>query len=201
MAGMLVAASPAVAARHRMVPQVDPQPISATASCPSVDASPLLSDFRDSSNYAPLSGGTFEDSTAGWSLNDASVIDSNEPWNVVSSSDSESLSLSSGGSATSPSFCVDNRVPTFRFFTVRTQGGNKARLSVRVQWTDAQGNSGSTPAYALHGKNYSAWQLSPVFALMAGLPDGQTLSAQLVFSASRGSEWQIDDVLLDPYAK
>ncbi|MEA2210789.1 MAG: hypothetical protein QOF83_737 [Solirubrobacteraceae bacterium] len=201
VAGLLIAAQPAAAARPRSVPQVAAQPASADASCPAVDASPLLSNFGDSSNYAPLSGGTFEGSTADWSLTDASAVDGNEPWFVVSSEDSQSLRLASGGSAVSPSFCVDNQVPSFRFFAENVRGGRRAKLSVRVDWTDAQGNTGSTPAYALHRKDYASWQLSPVFALMAGLPDGNTLSAQLVFSASRGSAWQIDDVLLDPYAK
>jgi hypothetical protein len=201
VAGMLVAASPAAAFGHRSVPQVAPQPVSAGASCPAVAASPLLSALGDSSNYAPLSGGTFEGSTQGWSLTDAAVVDGNEPWNVVDANDSQSLGLPSGGSAVSPSFCVDNRVPTFRFFALNTHGGRRAKLSVRVNWTDAQGNTGSTPAYYLHNRDYSAWELSPTFALETGLADGNTLSARLVFSVSRGSSWQIDDVLLDPYAK
>jgi hypothetical protein len=200
IAGLLVAAQPA-AAHPRSVPQVAAQPASSDASCPTVDASPLLGDFGDSYDYAPLSEATFEGSTAGWSLTNATVVDGNEPWNVVGAGDSQSLRLSADGSAISPNFCIDNRVPSFRFFAVSTHGGRKARLSVRVDWTDTQGNTGSTPAYALRSKDYTSWRLSPTFALMAGLPDGNTLSAQLVFSASRGSAWQIDDVLLDPYAK
>jgi hypothetical protein len=204
IAGLLVVASPAMAdhTRDRLpsVPQVASQPASSDASCPTVTASQLLSGFGDLNYYAPLAEGTFEGSTDAWTLNDATVVDDNEPWNVVSSTDSQSLSLSSGGSATSPSFCIDSRFPSFRFFAENTRGGKKARLYVSVELTDAQGNTVSTHPYPLHGRDYTSWALSPSFALNAGLDDTGPVSAQIEFSTTRGS-WRIDDVLLDPYAK
>jgi hypothetical protein len=197
IAGMLVIASPAMAHRTGYVPQVASQPASSDASCPTVASSQLLSDFGDLNYYAPLDQGTFEGSTDAWTLNDATVINDNESWNVVSSADSQSLSLSSGGSATSPSFCIDSRYPSFRFFAENTSGGKKSRLYVRVQLTDAQGNTVSTNAYPVHGHGYSSWALSPSFEFNAG---SSTVSAQIEFSTTHGS-WRIDDVLLDPYAK
>jgi hypothetical protein len=62
----------------------------------------------DRAYYAPVAGGTFEDAAAGWTLNNASVVSGNEPWNVVSPTDSNSLSIAAGGSAVSPTFCVDD---------------------------------------------------------------------------------------------
>ncbi|MDQ6746609.1 MAG: hypothetical protein M3010_00675, partial [Candidatus Dormibacteraeota bacterium] len=84
------------------VPQVAATPASPVASCPGVLSTPLLSGLSDSAYYAPVSGGTFEGSTAGWSFRDASVVSGNEPWNVVSATDSNSLGIAAGGSATSP---------------------------------------------------------------------------------------------------
>jgi hypothetical protein len=72
---------------------------------------------------------------------------------------------------------------------------------VTVQWTDSQGNSGSIPVYALNAGNYLTWQLSPSLALGSAVADGTMVSAHLVFSAPGNSSWDIDDVLLDPYAK
>jgi hypothetical protein len=202
IAGLLVAASPAMAHRtapHRTdtVPQAASQPTSSDASCPTVAASQLLTDFGDLNYYAPLDEGTFEGSTDDWTLNDATVVNDNEPWHVVSSTDSQSLSVASGGSATSPSVCIDSRFPSFRFFAESSSGGEKSRLYVSVQLTDAQGNTVSTNAYSLHARGYSSWALSPSFAFDAG---SATVSAQIEFSTTHGS-WRIDDVLLDPYAK
>ena len=198
IAGLLVVASPAMAHRTDYVPQVASQPASSDASCPTVAASQLLSGFGDLNYYAPVDEGTFEGSTDAWTLNDATVVNDNEPWNVVSSTDSQSLRLSSYGSATSPSFCIDSRLPSFRFFAENTSGGKKSTLYVSVQLTDAQGNTVSTQAYAIHGRRYSSWALSPSFAFNA--LDTGTVSAQIEVSTTRGS-WRIDDVLLDPYAK
>jgi hypothetical protein len=197
IAGLLVVASPAMAHRTDYVPQVASQPASSDASCPTVAASQLLSGFGDLNYYAPIDEGTFEGSTDAWTLNDAKIVDGNEPWNVVSSTDSQSLSLSSGGSATSPSFCIDSHSPSFRFFAENTSGGKKSRLYVSVQLTDAQGNTVSTQACPMHGRGNS-WELSPSFAFNP--LDTGTVSAQIEFSTTHGS-WRIDDVLLDPYAK
>jgi hypothetical protein len=57
------------------------------------------------------------------------------------------------------------------------------------------------PVDTLNGSDYNAWGLTPSLALGSALADGQTVSAQLMFTASPGTSWNIDDVLLDPYAK
>jgi hypothetical protein len=200
IAGLLMVAQPAIADTSPSVPRVGSQPASAGASCPTIAASQLLSGFGDLSYYAPLDEATFEGSTDDWTLDDATVVDGNEPWNVVGSTDSQSLSLSPDGSAISPSFCIDSRFPSFRFFGENTRGGKKARLTVRVVLTDSQGNTASSRVSALRGRDYTSWALSPSFAFRAGLDGGGTVSAQIEFSAAHGS-WRIDDVLLDPYAK
>ncbi len=201
--GMLVTASPALADHggYYQVPQVAPAPASPAASCPSISSAPLLSGLGDSAYYAPLSGGTFERSTAGWSLSNASVVSGNEPWNVVSSTDSNSLSIGAGGSATSPTFCVDNTLPSFRFFANSAGTGWHADLTVSARWTLANGMSGQQRVTALDADDYASWQLTPPLPLGSVLSAGQTVTVQLVFSAGSGGAWNIDDILLDPYAK
>jgi hypothetical protein len=70
-----------------------------------------------------------------------------------------------------------------------------------VQWTDSQGNPGSIPVYALIAGNYPTWQLSPSLTLGSAVADGTTVSAHPVFTVPGNSSSDIDDILLDPYAK
>ncbi len=215
--GMLVSASPALAdsqnSNYRdgqnrtyqgqipQAPQVPATPVSPDASCPAVTATPLLSGLGDLAFYAPVSGGTFEGSTTGWSFKDASVVSGNEPWKVFGWTDSNSLRIEAGGSATSPPFCVDNTLPSFRLFANSADRGRHARLDVAVRWTLSTGESGQVPVQALSARDYSSWKLTPTLPLGSALSAGQTASVQLVFTAGEGSAWNIDDVLLDPYAK
>ncbi len=124
-----------------------------------------------------------------------------EPWNVLGIRRSRSLLLNPGGSATSPSFCLDTTFPSFRFFARNNDGASDSSLNVQVVWTDADGNTGSLPVDTLSAGDYSSWALTPSLKLGSELADGQTVSAQLVFTASPDSSWNVDDVLLDPYAK
>lgn len=205
--GMLVTASPALADGHNRnhqdgeVPQVATTPASPDASCPGVTSTQLLAGLGDSAYYAPLSGGTFEGSTAGWSFTDALVVSGNEPWYVFGSSDSNSLGIEAGGSATSPPFCVDNTRPSFRFFANSADRGKHSGLNVAARWTLSDGESGQSDIKTLSAKSYDSWKLSPALPLGSALAAGQTVSVQFVFTAGTGSAWNIDDVLLDPYAK
>lgn len=204
--GMLMSASPALADGYgtdgqSSVPQVGAVPASPAASCPGVSANPLLGSLGDSALYAPVSGGTFEGSTSGWSLNNASVVSGNEPWNVVSATDASSLNIAPGGSATSPTFCVDNTFPSFRFFAQSLGSGRRAGLSLSARWSMANGWSGQVPVTNLSADEYGSWTATPVLPLGSVLSPGQTVSVRFVFSAGSGGAWNIDDVLLDPYAK
>jgi hypothetical protein len=205
--GMLVSASPALADSYNgnhqdaEVPQVAATPVSPDASCPGVTSTQLLSGLGDSAYYAPVSGGTFEGSTDGWSFTGASVVPGNEPWNVFSPTDSNSLGIAAGGAATSPPFCVDNTLPSFRFFANSADRGRHSGLNVAVRWTLSDGESGKVPVRTLSANSYNSWKLSPALPLGSVLSAGQTVSVQLVFTAGTGSAWNIDDVLLDPYAK
>jgi hypothetical protein len=199
--GMLVTASPALADSGSTVPTVAATPASPVASCPSLSAAQDLTSLGDYNFYAPLSGGTFEDSTAGWTFNNASVVSGNEPWNVVSSTDSNSLNIAAGGSARSPTFCVDSTILSFRFFAQSLGSGWHSGLTVSAIYTLSNGQSGQTGITRLYSGAYTSWEPTPSLPLGSQLPVGQTATVQFVFSAGSGAAWNIDDVLLDPYAK
>jgi hypothetical protein len=196
---MLVTAAPALA--DTSVPTVSATPASPGAACPSVSSSPLMGALNDFSSYAPVAGGTFEDDAAGWSLNGASVVSGNEPWSVVNATDSNSLAINGGGSATSPTFCVDNTFPSFRFFADSNGGGWRSGLTVSARWTLSSGQNGQSTITALSSSDYGSWEPTPALALGSVLAPGQTVTVRFVFSAGSGPGWNIDDVLLDPYAK
>src|SRR5947208_12225364 len=93
---------------------------SAFAACSYPSNGRTFSQWGDPSTYVPAPSGTFEGGAAGWNLFKASVVDGNESFFLNRSSDSKSLSIASGGSATSPSACVDRSYPTFRFMARNT---------------------------------------------------------------------------------
>jgi hypothetical protein len=198
MAGLLGTAPAAMADPGAQSPQ-NQQNQQQYSSCGSVVSNPLLSTLSDSASYAPLQGGTFEDGGTGWSYNDAAVAGGNEPWNVVSATDSQSLNIGASGSATSPTFCVDNTFPSFRFFA--ENNGASGRLSVTAHYRTSTGISGTQSVATLSASDYSSWQLTPSIALGSRLPAGMSASVSFTFSASNDASWNIDDVLLDPYAK
>jgi len=205
--GMLVTAAPSLADTTRydwgnyQVPTVAATPASPSGSCPTVTSSPLLGSLGDAGNYSPVHGGTFEGSVADWSLNNAAVVSGNEPWNVVGATDSSALNIAAGGSATSPTFCVDSILPSFRFFAQSLGSGYHSGLRVSARYSLSTGQSGQIPISSLYSGDYASWQMTPVLPLGSALNAGQTATVQLVFSAGWGGAWNIDDVLLDPYAK
>jgi hypothetical protein len=176
-------------------------PAAADTGCPTVPTSPVFATFGDLASYTPLQGGTFEGDMSGWSLNGASVVSGNEPFYVNSATDSQSLSLANKGSATSPSFCASSITPTYRFFAENLSGSSSATLTVSVVYSGVNGNSSIAPAPVTVTGVPGLWQLTAPLNLGSTLNNGQTVNAQLVFTASPGSRWQIDDVYIDPYAR
>lgn len=189
--GLLFAASPALADGW-----------SYGGSCPVPPSSPVLSQLGDSASYSLLPGGNFEGDMSGWSLNNASVVSGNESLNVGGASDSQSLSIAPGGSAVAPPICVSNMFPSWRFFAVSNPtGSGDTSLHISAQWSLSNGMSGQVPVTSLSNGNYSSWQLTPSLTLGSVLRDGFVVTVRLVFTAGNSSQWSLDDIYVDPYAK
>ncbi len=89
--------------------------------------------WHDSSYYKLVDAGTFEAGTAGWTLTGgAKVVSGNATQKVSGAADSQSLSLPSGSSATTPPVCVGLDEPTLRYFA-RKNSGLLSTLVVQVQ--------------------------------------------------------------------
>jgi hypothetical protein len=173
----------------------------ALASCPTQPVSTPFSQWGDNNNYFLVPGGSFEGTAdqVGWTLSGASLTPGNEPFYVNSSSDSQSLTIPGGGSATSPFFCVDNTMGSLRFFAQQVSAGAGLHVQALVQNSD--GSVTTVPIAHLTDGSMPSWApTSPITGDTSGLSDDQTLSVALQFTVrSSAASWQIDDVYVDPY--
>jgi hypothetical protein len=176
---------------------------SAGAAFASCQAQPVATPFAgwgDSSNYFLVPGGSFEGTAAqvGWSLSNASLTAGNEPFQVHAASDDQSLTIDGGGSATSPSFCLDATMPYLRFFAQQIAPGGE--LEVQAVFRIRQ-HQVAVPLGALADGSMPSWAPVRQIALQGGLlPAWRRLPVALRFvvAGAHGS-WRVDDVYVDPY--
>jgi hypothetical protein len=166
--------------------------------CPGTSSHPFVP-WLDPASYTLAPGGAFEGTTP-WQLSGgAKVVSGNEPFKVHSSTDSRSLSIPAGATATSPSFCVGVGYPTLRFFAV---GGNlTSPLRVDVIYSTVLGTVtqpvGLVPATSYWGPTPPQLLLANVTGLLS--LNGLTSSVRLRFTALGSAGWHIDDVYVDPW--
>jgi len=173
----------------------------ALASCPAQPVSTPFSQWGDNNSYFLIPGGSLEGTSdqVGWTLSNASLTPGNEPFYANDSGDSQSLTISGGGSATSPFFCVDNTMGSLRFFAQEVSSGAGLRVLALVQNSD--GSVTTVPIAHLADGSISTWApTDPITGNTSGLADDQTLSVALEFRVrSSAASWQVDDVYVDPY--
>lgn len=164
--------------------------------------------FGDKADYWLAPGGDFETKASGWQLDNARVVNGNENEGVVKGK--KSLALGMGlvalrGTAVSPTFCVTDEHPTFRF--MYKANGPVGLLSTFVRYTAADG---STREQAVHSRTAvtllpGKWVVSDLQPLATAMPMkriGGVAKIQLVFKvplSALGAGYQIDSVLVDPY--
>jgi hypothetical protein len=162
------------------------------------DCGPTWSPFTQwgdkGSYYSPANGG-FESGADGWTLTGgANVVSGNEPWKVHGASDSNSLQIPSGGTATT-TICIGQLSPELRFFAV----GKAAKITVSL----AAPKGPKAPAKLDGGKWTSTgnWNVSPpISTLLSSLTSKASGNqVQVTFSVSGGTA-QIDDLYVDPFA-
>ena len=177
-------------------------PAAAQAACPSTPTTKAFQAFGDSNDYSLVPNGGFEAGAGGWQLNRSAVTYGNEPWSVRAAGDSRSLAIDAGGTAVSPTVCIDKTHPTIRFFAKRTSG-SWGVLNVRVRWQDGSGRTNETTMSSLSlGTGWSATPSLNLASLLPLLNDDQDFSVQVVFDPENyGGNWAIDDVFVDPYAR
>jgi hypothetical protein len=157
--------------------------------------------WNDYANYFLAPNGGLEDGSTGWSLGGgASVLSGNEPFYA---SGSHSLSLPSGSTATSPTTCIGAGDLFVRMFGADPNGADSG-LRVRVVWygllnkvlgvTDVNTftpGSDWTPTDKLSsGGGSIAVSVLPLV--------GSTSARIQMTPIGSGSQWQIDDLYIDP---
>jgi hypothetical protein len=176
-----------------------------TSSAQSCDGSAVtqpFSRFGDYANYKPLSGGSFESGTTGWTLSGgAKVVAGNESYNVGGTGQTKSLSLPSGSSAISPYTCVGLAEPTLRLFAKRNSAllGLVSTLNVQIQLKTSLGLSLWLPVLPgdLGGGSWHPTAKMPLLANLLTLSATDQTPVRFRFTPLLGS-WQIDDVYVDP---
>jgi hypothetical protein len=168
--------------------------------CPDRQISTPFAPWGDDNSYYAVADGTFEAGGTDWTLSDATVVDDNESFYVNDASDTQSLSLSDGARAESPSTCVDLGEDTIRFF-VKTSGDADSTLHVKASVEDPLTGIVVSTGYDIHGDGTGQWSPTDPIVIpnvLGGLLYTGRLS--LVFT-TRGTPatWNVDDVYVDPF--
>ena len=168
--------------------------------CPS-GGTQVFAPWQDFANYYLAPNGSFEFGTTGWSLSGgAKVVDGNEPFLPTGT---HSLSLPSGSSALSPAVCLGPKQLYVRMFAADAGGTDsrpaRARRLVRPPEQGARDHRlsrSSSPAAA--GRRPSKLNSSgglqvPLLPIL-----GSTSARVQITPLGGGSNWQIDDLYIDP---
>lgn len=173
--------------------------VESAGDCPAPVTSKPFAPWGDNADYQLAPGGAFEAGDESWQLHSgASVVSGNEPWKVSGASDSRSLQLNPGESATSPVMCVGLEHPTLRLFA-RNNRPLLSTLSVEVLFETSLGLKASAPVGVILPSGQ--WKPSPRFLVVANLlpllPGEKTPVQFRVRSVGLGT-WWVDDFYVDP---
>jgi hypothetical protein len=163
-------------------------------------AAQVFAPWGDSSYYATLLNGGFEGGSTGWALSGgARVVSGNEPFLVGEASDSHSLLLPSGSSASSGTVCFAFGDWHLRLFA-KNVGATSGRLHVQVIVPSLLGL-----LTILDGGTFGAgdtWAPSPQLKLalcnVTSLLGTRAVAFRFI-PVGRDAAFQIDDVYLDPW--
>jgi len=174
-------------------------------SCADPDTAPLLSSFDDDDLYALAPGGSFDEGSGGWQLDGgASVGAANGGLNVLGLSRG-ALDLPVGASAVSPTFCVDERYPHFRFSYAQESLDEDSDVRVEVIYPGLEKDN-VRKAKDVKAKHGRGWSLSDKVKLdpTRGLKRGgwRLLAVRIsVRDGKPGTRVRVDDVLIDPMSR
>ena len=172
-------------------------------SCGNQAESQPFAPWGDSNYYTPVPGGTFVAGTP-WTVSGGAAVSPDTGTLVVNGvSNTKSLSLPAGSSATSPANCTSIYHPTVRAF-VRNTGSSSSKLIVEALYPGLLGGVQTARLGEVSGT--SSWQPTPAFTLLISnllstLSLDQTAIAFRFIPADSTGHWSVDDVYLDPFAR
>jgi hypothetical protein len=168
--------------------------------CSGTTSTPFTT-WNDWASYYLVPNGGVENGSTGWSLSGgASVVYGNEPFLPTGF---HSLSLPSGSQAVSPVVCIGPDDPVLRMF-VEDKGGTDSGLRVRVYWYGLLNILLGVSDYATFAPG-TAWAPSSTVPTVGGvnvlIPLLGSTSARIVLTPlGSGSQWNADDLYIDPLA-
>jgi hypothetical protein len=172
--------------------------------CGTAQLSKPFSQFGDNFDYVPVPGGSFEAGAPSWTMTGgARVVAGNESYYVRAATDSKSLYLPQGATATSPALCVGLEDPTVRWLAKSSGSllGLTGAMTVEVLFEDSLGQVLALPVGA--GLLSAKWQPSipgVVTANLLPLLPGEKTAVAFRFRAVTGN-WNVDDAYVDPFAR
>ena len=170
-----------------------------TGNCPT-NGQQVFAQWGDYASYFLAPNGGLELGSAGWSLNGgASVVSGNEPFLPTGT---HSLALPSGSSAMSPVTCIGPKNIYVRMFGTDSEGSDSG-LRVRVYWYGLLNKLLGFNDYTTF-RSGSDWaptsKLNSTSVPLLAVPILGSTSARIQFTPlGSGSDWQIDDVYVDPW--
>jgi hypothetical protein len=171
-----------------------------TVTCPGT-SSTAFAQWGDQDQYVLAPNGDFEAAsfatTSGWTLaGGAAQVAGNESFGVHAKTDSKSLSLPAGATATTPLICVNVYDPTIRLFATGAAGSS---LKVEVIATLSNGTVVTLPLAKLApGMTWAPTPAIYFFANLLALRSANgTANVQFRFTGS-GTGVKIDELYLDP---
>jgi hypothetical protein len=173
-------------------------PAHALDACTARTVSQPFTNWGDSNYYFPVTSGTFEAGTTGWTIGSGvSRVTENEPWNVTGSGTS-SLKIPAGSSASTAEMCLTADEDSTRFF-YKAPGIGGVGLLVTIKATNTITNSVYRTSFTLPPGTLGGWHVSPRIALPDVRGTTGTENVVITFTApGGGGAWQIDDVFVDP---
>lgn len=164
-------------------------------------SSQAFSQFGDSSSYARLFNGGFENGSTGWALGGgARVVSGNEPYYLTGNTgDSHSLLLPSGSSAVSGTVCFNLGDWHLRLMMKRLSPSGGLRVQVVVP-TLLGGLLTVLDGGTVSGTG--TWAPSPRLELLLSNVTSLLGTKAVAFRftpVGTGASYQIDDVYLDPW--
>lgn len=170
--------------------------VASAPDCSAQSASQVFLPWVDVADYVLAPGGTAE-SSAGWTLSGGAAIGSgNEPFHVTSASDSSSLSLPPGATATTGTMCVGIQQPDLRFFVSSSLGG---AVRVDVRFETATGDVVTAPVGITGGGSWAPTPVMPIVASLLPLLPGSMTPVQFTFTSVGSATVRVDDVYVDPW--
>jgi hypothetical protein len=158
----------------------------------------------DPNQYFLAPGGSFEAGAPAWSLaGGAARVTGNNTAGGDPSTNTTSLSLPAGSSATSPAVCMNLLTPTMRFY-VRNTGASTAKLGVTVLYTLPNGSPASLQVAQITGTG--VWHATTPIALLVNVmaltsPTGTTNISIQFRPLDATGQWRVDDVYVDPFKR